>query len=143
MGKFLQVWTGFMLRTTVGSFSPSKIFPFVSFCSLSLNSLISIFFLLKMFRFSFFLITRLLSINPIRKFKCVPDVWALSEWSNWLTPAHLPRRYDTMFYIAFLDEEPLALHDDKEMTHSKVIYTWDLSANLSTHKLIWLNCLLT
>lgn len=70
-----------------------------------------------------------------RKFKCVPDVWALSEWSNWLTPAHLPRRYDTMFYIAFLDEEPLALHDDKEMTHSKWMIPAEAAAKFMARKI--------
>lgn len=56
-----------------------------------------------------------------RKFECVPDVWSLSEWSNWLTPASLSKRFDTMFYLCFLDNEPTVLHDEKEMTHSKVI----------------------
>ncbi|PFX18501.1 nucleoside diphosphate-linked moiety X motif 19-like [Stylophora pistillata] len=70
-----------------------------------------------------------------RKFECVPDVWALSEWSNWLTPAHLPRRYDTMFYISFLDEEPLALHDDTEMTHSKWMIPAEASAKYRARKI--------
>lgn len=56
-----------------------------------------------------------------RKFECVPDVWSLGEWCNWLTPASLPRRYDTLFYICFLDKEPTVLHDEKEMTQSKVM----------------------
>ena len=60
----------------------------------------------------------LVSFN--RQLECVPDVWSLSEWSNWLTPASLSRRYDTLFYICFLDKEPTVLLDDKEMTHSKV-----------------------
>ena len=51
----------------------------------------------------------------------MPDVWSLSEWSNWLTPANLPRRYDTLFYTCFLEKEPAVLLDGKEMTHSKVI----------------------
>jgi len=48
-----------------------------------------------------------------------PDIWSLYEWSNWLTPTKLnvqspleqnpkrsTRRFDTMFYIAMLDEIP-------------------------------------
>jgi len=57
-----------------------------------------------------------------RKFECVPDMWSLSEWSNWLTPASLSKRFDTMFYLCFLDNEPTVLHDEKEMTQSRVTY---------------------
>ena len=61
-----------------------------------------------------------LLISLSRSLQCVPDVWSLGEWSNWLTPVHLPRRYDTMFYTCFLDKEPPVLVDEKEMTHSEV-----------------------
>lgn len=54
-----------------------------------------------------------------RELECVPDVWSLSEWSNWLTPTNLARRFDTLFYISFLEKEPTILIDEKEMTHSK------------------------
>lgn len=56
-----------------------------------------------------------------RELECVPDVWSLSEWSNWLTPTSFTRRYDTLFYISFLENEPAVFLDDKEMIHSKVI----------------------
>lgn len=54
-----------------------------------------------------------------RELECVPDVWSLSEWSNWLTPTSFTRRYDTLFYISFLENEPAVFLDDKEMIHSK------------------------
>lgn len=34
---------------------------------------------------------------------CVPDVWSLHEWSNWLTPPVIPKRFDTVFYVTTLD----------------------------------------
>lgn len=45
-----------------------------------------------------------------------PDIWSLSEWWNWLTPAALGhKRFDTIFYICCLDFLPRADSDDKEM----------------------------
>nr|XP_026693997.1 nucleoside diphosphate-linked moiety X motif 19-like isoform X2 [Ciona intestinalis] len=42
--------------------------------------------------------------------KYVPDIWALHEWSNWLTPTFMPKknskRYDTVFYKACLKSPP-------------------------------------
>ncbi|XP_077988479.1 acyl-coenzyme A diphosphatase NUDT19-like [Glandiceps talaboti] len=45
-------------------------------------------------------------INLCRLLQCVPNVWALSEWSNWLTPVHERKRYDTAFYLCCLDQIP-------------------------------------
>ena len=56
-----------------------------------------------------------------RWLRCVPDVWSLSEWSNWKTPASLPRQYDTMFYTCFIDKEPAVHVDKQEIMHSMVI----------------------
>ncbi|KAK2567275.1 Acyl-coenzyme A diphosphatase NUDT19 [Acropora cervicornis] len=60
-----------------------------------------------------------------RELECVPDVWSLSEWSNWLTPTSFTRRYDTLFYISFLEKEPAVFLDDKEMIHSKELLPHD------------------
>jgi len=51
--------------------------------------------------------------------KMAPNIWSLYEWSNWLTPVKLNvqrpldrdtkptrRRFDTMFYVAMIDEVP-------------------------------------
>ena len=57
----------------------------------------------------------------------VPDIWALYEWSDWLTPARLAiqdnpakRRYDTMFYICCLSEQLVAEHDGQEIDATQV-----------------------
>ena len=55
-------------------------------------------------------------------YSCVPDVWALHEWCNWLTPSEMiskySKRYDTVFYKAALNTVPDHFqHDDKEITH--------------------------
>lgn len=36
-----------------------------------------------------------------------PNIWALHEWSDWLTPLHLKTksRFDTIFYIAVIESE--------------------------------------
>ncbi|XP_053934749.1 acyl-coenzyme A diphosphatase NUDT19 isoform X2 [Cuculus canorus] len=54
-----------------------------------------------------------------RRLRCRPDIWALREWSNWLTPARGAgqRRYDTAFYLCCRDRRPpRARHDGGEVT---------------------------
>ncbi|XP_052061517.1 acyl-coenzyme A diphosphatase NUDT19-like [Mytilus californianus] len=67
-------------------------------------------------------------IKMCQEFDMVPDIWSLTEWSNWLTPVSLARRssgtdegskrrYDTAFFLCLLDTVPDAMHDDKETVH--------------------------
>ena len=54
--------------------------------------------------------------------RCVPDVWGLHEWSDWLTPTEMfikhSKRYDTVFYKASLTDIPKCLNEnDHEVTH--------------------------
>lgn len=54
-----------------------------------------------------------------RRLGCAPDIWALQEWSNWLTPVSRAggRRYDTAFYLCCLQQRPPhASQDDQEVT---------------------------
>ncbi|XP_049832083.1 acyl-coenzyme A diphosphatase NUDT19 isoform X4 [Schistocerca gregaria] len=43
------------------------------------------------------------------------DIWALHLWSNWLTPTHNTRRFNTTFFLAVLDQMPPAICDKTEM----------------------------
>ena len=52
--------------------------------------------------------------------ECVPDIYSLIEWSNWLTPWRSPRRYDTIFYLVCLDEKPKMSADRSEITETIV-----------------------
>lgn len=59
--------------------------------------------------------------------KITPDICSLHEWNNWLTPTHLAkthgsRRFDTIFYMAFMEKFIEANHDDEEIIASKVMY---------------------
>ncbi|XP_076112831.1 acyl-coenzyme A diphosphatase NUDT19-like isoform X1 [Mytilus galloprovincialis] len=70
-------------------------------------------------------------IKMCQEFNMVPDIWSLTEWSNWLTPVNMvnkdrrasgtdkgsKRRYDTAFFLCLLDTVPDAMHDDKETVH--------------------------
>ena len=48
--------------------------------------------------------------------ECYPDLWALHEWSNWLTPTTFPgKRFDTAFYLACLPNVPEAKFEESEM----------------------------
>lgn len=53
-----------------------------------------------------------------RHLDCVPDIWALQEWSNWLTPVGRAgrggRRYDTAFYLCCLETRPPHTSQDNE-----------------------------
>ena len=50
----------------------------------------------------------------------VPDLWALKEWADWLTPTDLKekgnRRFDTIFYCVQLDSLPPSMEDHQEVT---------------------------
>ncbi|UYV83698.1 NUDT19 [Cordylochernes scorpioides] len=49
-----------------------------------------------------------------------PNIWALREWWNWLTPVSVGhRRYDTMFYYCGLAKTPRASVDRQEVTVMK------------------------
>lgn len=67
-------------------------------------------------------------IKMCRTLNVIPDVWSLSEWTNWLTPVTLSstgkgarRRYDTAFFMCVVDHLPEAMHDNNETVHLKWI----------------------
>lgn len=54
-----------------------------------------------------------------KQLKLVPDVWALREWSCWLTPVlRRQRRHDTAFFVVCLDRQcsDILLHADQTET---------------------------
>lgn len=63
-----------------------------------------------------------------REMNVVPDVWALREWGNWLTPvmkqvqgpSPRPHRFDTFFYLCCLEYLPVATQDSLEITSTRV-----------------------
>lgn len=61
-------------------------------------------------------------IKMCRELQVLPNIWALHEWSNWLTPVSRPgnRRFDTAFFICCLKEIPNAHQDKKEIE----LYQW-------------------
>ncbi|KAM9302220.1 acyl-coenzyme A diphosphatase NUDT19-like [Gastrophryne carolinensis] len=63
----------------------------------------------------------LMFIEMCRELRCVPNIWALHEWGNWLTPvmSNKGRRFDTAFYICCLPKKPTTADDQKEVTSFK------------------------
>ena len=64
------------------------------------------------------------SLPPFKhsELQCVPDIWALVEWSDWLTPRnlHVRRRYDTVFYLCFSETQPAVCGDGEEIVDATV-----------------------
>lgn len=62
-------------------------------------------------------------IRMCRELHVLPNIWALHEWSNWLTPVgrYGAKRFDTAFFICCLQEIPQALQDEKEIVQVQVI----------------------
>lgn len=68
----------------------------------------------------------------------VPDIWALSEWSVWRTPATASRKFDTVYYFAALDtcNVPLLL-EPNEVTSAHWLHPGDCWRE-SQEATIWL-----
>ena len=45
-------------------------------------------------------------INMFLEHNLTPDIFALHDWSSWLTPAEEKARFDTVFFSCFLQEKP-------------------------------------
>ncbi|MEQ2222949.1 hypothetical protein ILYODFUR_031777 [Ilyodon furcidens] len=58
-------------------------------------------------------------IRMCQELEVLPNIWALHEWANWLTPVGIygSRRFDTAFFMCCLQEIPSTLQDEKEIVH--------------------------
>ena len=63
---------------------------------------------------------------PFRELHCVPDVFSLVEWSDWLTPSSYQRRFDTVFYLCCTNAKPDISHDNLEVSHAEVCSVFPL-----------------
>ncbi|KAM0726153.1 Acyl-coenzyme A diphosphatase NUDT19 [Formica fusca] len=62
-----------------------------------------------------------------KKLECYPDLWALHEWRNWLTPTTMPvKRFNTIFYLACMPLIPYAEYEAVEMEDLK----WEMPEDL-------------
>lgn len=62
-------------------------------------------------------------VRMCREMHVLPNIWALHEWSNWLTPVgrYGAKRFDTAFFVCCLQEIPQALQDEKEIVQVQVM----------------------
>jgi len=58
-------------------------------------------------------------ISLCRHFGCYPDIWSLQEWSNWLTPSDYTKRFNTIFFLATLDQMPTVASSSNEINELK------------------------
>ncbi|XP_043843475.1 nucleoside diphosphate-linked moiety X motif 19 isoform X2 [Dromiciops gliroides] len=70
---------------------------------------------------------------------CAPNIWALQEWSNWLTPFVRKggRRFDTKFYICCLQSKPQIFLDMQEAINYEWICPTEAMKKFA-HEEIWL-----
>jgi len=61
-------------------------------------------------------------LNLCQKLECYPDLWALHEWRNWLTPTYeyKTKRFNTAFYLACISHMPYAEYEAIEMDDLQV-----------------------
>ncbi|XP_030569813.1 nucleoside diphosphate-linked moiety X motif 19 [Drosophila novamexicana] len=50
-----------------------------------------------------------------RELQVVPDLWALHEWSAWASPAIVKKGHETVFFMVFLDSQPILLAEPTEV----------------------------
>lgn len=79
-------------------------------------------------------------INLCVELKCVPDLNALSDWSEWLTPTSLkPKaRFDTIFYMLILPKMPRVAYDTHEVASAQVFLKYPVYSN-SIRQSVFLN----
>ncbi|XP_041846758.1 nucleoside diphosphate-linked moiety X motif 19 [Melanotaenia boesemani] len=56
-------------------------------------------------------------IRMCRELEVLPNIWALHEWANWLTPTgkYGTTRFDTAFFMCCLQDIPHTLQDEREI----------------------------
>ncbi|XP_067345730.1 nucleoside diphosphate-linked moiety X motif 19 isoform X2 [Channa argus] len=76
-------------------------------------------------------------IRMCRELQVLPNIWALHEWSNWLTPRgrYGVNRFDTAFFICCLQDVPHTLQDEREIVHFQVI---DFTRQTLQERLRWM-----
>jgi len=57
-------------------------------------------------------------LQLFRDGRYIPDVFSLIEWTMWLTPSFVSRRFFTMFYICFVETVLNQSEDNAEIVHS-------------------------
>lgn len=66
-------------------------------------------------------------IKLCEQLNVVPDIWSLYEWSIWLTPTwKRTKRFETVFYLVGVDEQPVINVKNNEVHDSWVISSQDI-----------------
>ncbi|PSN45583.1 Nucleoside diphosphate-linked moiety X motif 19 [Blattella germanica] len=65
-------------------------------------------------------------INLCKHFKCYPDIWSLQTWSNWLSPPDFPKRFNSIFFVASINQMPPTFCIGGEINEIK----WELPQEL-------------
>lgn len=57
-------------------------------------------------------------LKLFRSMRACPNIHSLYQWSSWLTPTFLKHRFNTVFYMCFIDAVSSQSEDEFEMVHS-------------------------
>lgn len=64
----------------------------------------------------------------------VPAASLLVPFAHWITPAGLPKRFDTLFYAVRAPEGQLGLHDDREVVGARWVRPQDALAEAASRQ---------
>ncbi|KAK3932472.1 Nucleoside diphosphate-linked moiety X motif 19 [Frankliniella fusca] len=70
---------------------------------------------------------------------CVPDLWGLHLWSNWLTPTQQRIRHNSVFFLSTLLSLPPFSLDKSEMDELKFLSTSDLIEKAQSREIRFAN----
>ncbi|XP_038207639.1 nucleoside diphosphate-linked moiety X motif 19 isoform X1 [Zerene cesonia] len=54
-------------------------------------------------------------LNLCEAYNCYPDIWSLHYWSNWLSPATVPKRFDTAFFVTAIEDKITDIKSNSEV----------------------------
>ncbi|XP_050682001.1 acyl-coenzyme A diphosphatase NUDT19 isoform X2 [Leptidea sinapis] len=76
-------------------------------------------------------------LNLCKAYNCYPDIWSLHYWSNWLSPVFLPKRFDTAFFVAALEDKPeiVGVEDSQEVAKVEWSHPLDILKRNSKNEL--------
>jgi len=76
-------------------------------------------------------------INMFFELNLLPDVFALHEWANWITPPHEKARFNTIFFTCFLSHVPTRVNINRDEIENIEVSLNNYSNHIKKFQLTW------